>query len=318
MGMRKMAGVAVAVALTGASLCVALPAAAAVRVGNDCFADKVVEGSTLTQLVSDPTNPLPLSVPSAGVVTRWTSKSELEGTVPEKLKVFRATSVPGQLSVVGESTEQPVAPGIDTFNTRIPVQAGDRLGLYGQPSSGGLTCPGKPGNTYGYFAGDVPAGSAQTFESAEGRVAVSALVEADEDHDGFGDETQDKCPQSAAVQVACPPLILDAVAKAPGAKSVVILVATSTEAPVTVSGAVKGARLAAPQRTIAPGAIASFRLSFTKPVRSRLAKLPKNRSLILRVSAEGTNLAGLPAADRLTVKLKGQGLPVASGNSARG
>src|SRR5262249_36632158 len=148
------------------------PAAAAVRVGNDCFADTMVEGSTLTQLASDPSNPLPLTIPEAGVITRWTSKSELGITVPVKLKVLRATSVAGQFTVIGESGEELVPAGVNTFNTRIPVQAGDRLGLYGHPSAGALSCPGKSGDQYGHFAGDVPVGSTQTFEPASGRVAV--------------------------------------------------------------------------------------------------------------------------------------------------
>jgi hypothetical protein len=307
MQMRKGAGLAVPLALVvGAMLTTSQPAAAAVRVGNDCFADKVVEGSTLVQLASDPANPLPLTVPEAGVLTRWTSKSELEGPVPERLKVLRATAVAGQFEVIGESAEQQVPDGINTFNTRIPVQAGDRLGVYGAPSSGGLTCPGKPGDHYGYFAGNLPTGSARTFEQADGRVAVSALVEPDADQDGFGDETQDRCPQSAAVQVACPPLSVDAVAEPPSRGSVVVLVATSAEAPIAVSGATAGFELTAPQKPVSTGVIAAFTLPFPVRLKSRLAKLPKARSLTLRVTAEGRYLAGVAAADTLTVKLRGR------------
>jgi hypothetical protein len=307
MRMRKGAGLAVPLALVvGAMIASSQPAAAAVRVGNDCFGDKVVEGSTLVQLASDPANPLPLTVPEAGVLTRWTSKSELEGPVPERLKVLRATAVAGQFEVIGESAEQQVPDGINTFNTRIPVQAGDRLGVYGAPSSGGLTCPGKAGDHYGYFAGNLPTGSAGTFEQADGRVAVSALVEPDADHDGFGDETQDRCPQSAAVQVACPPLSIDAVAEPPSRGLVVVLVATSAEAPIAVSGATAGFELTGPQKPVSTGVIAAFTLPFPVRLKSRLAKLPKARSLSLRVTAEGRNLAGVAAADTLTVKLRGR------------
>jgi hypothetical protein len=307
MRMRKGAGLAVPLALVvGAMIASSQPAAAAVRVGNDCFGDKVVEGSTLVQLASDPANPLPLTVPEAGVLTRWTSKSELEGPVPERLKVLRATAVAGQFEVIGESAEQQVPDGINTFNTRIPVQAGDRLGVYGAPSSGGLTCPGKAGDHYGYFAGNLPTGSAGTFEQADGRVAVSALVEPDADHDGFGDETQDRCPQSAAVQVACPPLSVDAVAEPPSRGSVVVLVTTTAEAPIAVSGATAGFELTGPQKPVSTGVIAAFTLPFPVRLKSRLAKLPKARSLSLRVTAEGRNLAGVAAADTLTVKLRGR------------
>jgi hypothetical protein len=319
MQIRKGAWLAVPLALiVGATLAPAQPASAVVRVGNDCFASTVVEGSTLVQLASDPANPLPLTVPEAGVLTRWTTKSELGGSVLERLKVLRATAVAGQFEVIGESTEQQVPDGINTFNTRIPVQAGDRLGVYGEPSSGGLTCPGKPGDHYGYFVGNLPTGSARAFEQADGRVAVSALVEPDADHDGFGDETQDRCPQSAAVQVACPPLSIDAVAEPPSRGLVVVLVATSAEAPIAVSGATAGFELTAPQKPVPAGDIAAFTLPFPVQLKSRLAKLPRARSLTLRVTAEGRNLAGVAAADTLTVKLRGRAKPHRRHKATRG
>jgi hypothetical protein len=44
-----------------------------------------------------------------------------------------------------------------------------------------------------------------TVGSATGeRLNLSAVVEPDADHDGFGDVSQDACPQSAATQTACP------------------------------------------------------------------------------------------------------------------
>jgi hypothetical protein len=33
---------------------------------------------------------------------------------------------------------------------------------------------------------------------------LSATLEPDADHDGFGDETQDQCPTNASTQGACP------------------------------------------------------------------------------------------------------------------
>jgi hypothetical protein len=323
MQMRKGAGLAVPLALVvGAMLTTSQPAAAAVRVGNDCFADKVVEGSTLVQLASDPANPLPLTVPEAGVLTRWTSKSELEGPVPERLKVLRATAVAGQFEVIGESAEQQVPDGINTFNTRIPVQAGDRLGVYGAPSSGGLTCPGKAGDHYGYFAGNLPTGSAGTFEQADGRVAVSALVEPDADHDGFGDETQDRCPQSASLHDAvCPRISLSSFALG-GRVSAQLLVAADAIVPVTASGTVRlpgrakkrtgtstQLRLSPVTQTVAPGQIAQFTLPFPKPLLSALRKLPRGRSLQLSLEAGATDLAGAVTTTGGTVRLRGQARP---------
>jgi hypothetical protein len=86
-----------------------------------------------------------------------------------------------------------------------------------------------------------------------------------------------------------------------------VLVATSTEAPISVSGTVKRIRLTAAKKTVAPGAIASFKLQFPKALKAKLADLPKSRSLTLKVTAEGKSLAGVAASDQLTVKLKGRG-----------
>jgi hypothetical protein len=294
-------------------------ASAATEVGNDCYATTGVPGATLVQFAS-PGNPLPLTVPTGGVATSWTTKAALGiGTLRERLKVLRGTANPKQFQVVGESAEQFVVDGINSFTTRIPVQAGDRFGLFGPAPSGGLNCPAVSlEEKFGYFAGDVPMGSSQTFKELAGRVAVSAIVEPDADGDGFGDETQDRCTRSAAVQIDCPTLRLDAVVKAVGKSSAVILVATSADASIAVSGTAKlaggskkarpsaQAKLSAPEQTVTPGSIASFKLKFTRGLKSELARLPKGRSLKLEVRAEGKDLAGIAATDSLAVRLKGQ------------
>ena len=67
------------------------------------------------------------------------------------------------------------------------------------------------------------------------------------------------------------------------------------------------AKLTAPPKTVAPGGIASFKLSFPKALKSKLAGLPKSKSMKLKVTAEGRDLTGKAATDTLTVRLKGQG-----------
>ena len=53
----------------------------------------------------------------------------------------------------------------------------------------------------------VPDGQAAVpvFFLATTSFAYNADVEPDADHDGFGDETQDKCPTDASTQDSCPP-----------------------------------------------------------------------------------------------------------------
>ena len=53
---------------------------------------------------------------------------------------------------------------------------------------------------------DPPAGSSVGFGPVEfeARLLLSAQLEPDADHDGYGDETQDQCPTDAATQGPCP------------------------------------------------------------------------------------------------------------------
>jgi len=248
--------------------------------------------------------------------------------VPTRLKVLRPTADPKTFQTVGDSGLETIVGGPNTFETRILVEAGDRLGLF-SPSkepAGTVYCKGAvAGNTIGGFTGDIPLGSpAMIAEEVEAALPVAGVIEPDADKDGFGDETQDKCPQSATVQTTCPPLapsaplVLDALGLArKGAVSV--LVAASLQTPVTVDGAVKlpggskqahssaAATLTAPSQTVVPGAIAVFKLRFPKVLKATLAKLPRRKSLTVRVTARGQNPAGAVTIESLAVKLRGRG-----------
>ena len=151
------------------------------------------------------------AVPAGGgVITAWTTNPGAVTGVSTRLEVIREAPGGGSPhTVVGESD---LRSNIATHNaakfaTRIPVQGGDLIGLELQPptaipcvgggAAGDLTVqspdPG-PGN-------DLPATSAQS----PFRMDVAATVEADADHDGFGDESQDACPAVAGTVNGCPP-----------------------------------------------------------------------------------------------------------------
>jgi hypothetical protein len=52
---------------------------------------------------------------------------------------------------------------------------------------------------------DPPPGTRVTYEPGSNhQIDVSAVLEADADHDGFGDETQDQCPTNGTTQGPCP------------------------------------------------------------------------------------------------------------------
>ena len=306
-----------------ASLAGSANASAATEVGNDCAGTEGVQGVSFVQLSAAPGGRLPPTAPTAGVVTQWKVTLEQHEVEPfeEKLKVYRATASATQFTVVGESAMEAVALGPNRFDTRIPVKAGDRFGLFGETPSGPLNCAtSSPQDVIGQALGDAPPGSTQDLkkESPGKRVAVSAVVEPDVDGDGFGDETQDRCPRSAAIQlVPCPIVKLASFALARKG-SALLLVASDQDVPVTVSGAVslprgtkRGARASAQiqlspvTQRVAPGQIAQFELRFPKGLRSALARLPRRRSLSLSLEARATDLVGVTTS-AAGVRLKGQ------------
>ncbi len=147
-----------------------------------------------------------------GVITSWSHKANV---VPDRelgLRVFRPLGGTSY-RVIGTSGVQVLAPSaVNTFATRIPVQAGDLLGLYvGNPGliSGGASCAyAALGNTVNYSTGFNPepaVGSSVSLTPHPSPYAlnVTTKLEPDADADGYGDETQDGCPTSGASHGAC-------------------------------------------------------------------------------------------------------------------
>jgi hypothetical protein len=313
-----------AAATLGATLALSLlgatGASAATEVGNNCIGDQSA-GGTPVSLANPPGSPLPATIPSSGVITRWRLSVipvPPEVVATETLKVFRPTSAPTQFQVVGESAPIPLTSGTNTYATRIPVLAGDHiggsLGIGGE--TGGLLCKTEnAGDRAGLFATNPPSGSTAPLatEVAGYQVPIVVSVEPDADNDGFGDETQDQCPQSAAIQTACPPVVLSTT-KQVRKGSVTIIVTASTAAPVTVKGVVKlgkgkKATLNGGTKTLAPGVLGKFKLKFTKKVKAKLAELPRKQSLTLRATVTGTSISGAVTTKKLKIKLKGQAKP---------
>jgi hypothetical protein len=96
----------------------------------------------------------------------------------------------------------------NTFQIRVPIKAGQRLGLGYTASNMACAESGVAGDVMNAsvpFDPDVTndflynAGPFNTI-----RPNISAVLEPDADNDGYGDVTQDACPQSALTQVACP------------------------------------------------------------------------------------------------------------------
>ncbi len=112
---------------------------------------------------------------------------------------------------------------VNTFFVRIPVPGGSIIGTNTQAGSG-TACTfstGAPGDTVFSRAGDLGDNESGAFVSfANNLVNVSAVVEADTDGDGFGDDSQDACPGVAGSVSGCPRAdlgISKSVSQSPGA-----------------------------------------------------------------------------------------------------
>jgi hypothetical protein len=141
------------------------------------------------------------AAPFDGVLTSWGSTTDTWDSAT--LKVIRLGSgnsftVLGQDGPRAEGTVSPI---------RIPVRQGDILGLLFPPQE---NCPGgaNPGSSEYVIKGvshDVGLGPG-TFDQGpfpSFQISVSARIEHDADHDGYGDETQDLCPTDPTLHSVC-------------------------------------------------------------------------------------------------------------------
>jgi hypothetical protein len=154
------------------------------------------------------------TVPSSGIITGWSFQAAALAPTTAKLKIGRVlptsvlTDTETDLSVTAESRSENVTPSsLNRYSTRLAVQPGDFLGIY-ITGEGSVLCSDASmidGVRDHFNSSDVPAGTSALFErESEGQVEVAAVLEADADHDGFGDESQDQCPANAATQGPCP------------------------------------------------------------------------------------------------------------------
>lgn len=144
------------------------------------------------------------AAPSDGVITAWSHQAN--ATPPElALKVARAAGG-NWFTIVGGSAPQTMTPdSLNSFPTRIPVEAGDVIGFFVAASGSCGSDGGVVGFGYHYkFADIAPGITDELFDSGATQLDVSAELEPDADGDGFGDESQDQCPTDAGAQGECP------------------------------------------------------------------------------------------------------------------
>lgn len=144
---------------------------------------------------------------SAGVLTSWSFMSGADNTTLT-MRVFRPAAVAGSYTVVADAgplQTLPASSGLHTFPTRIPVHSGDIIGIH---STVGTCATGTSdaADTFAFRFGTItPVGATAAYTTSSGFIwDIAASLEPDADGDGFGDATQDACPQAATTQSACP------------------------------------------------------------------------------------------------------------------
>ncbi len=164
--------------------------------------------TTLTDLPVGSREPGGTSAPSSGVITSWKIRSGAS-VISHKVRLRVVRNHTG----VGSGPVETLSnlAGVYSYKARVPVQAGDRIGvdtldvpeLKGAP----IIRASATGAGINYWMVALAEGETRnpTTSSSTIELLINATIEPDNDGDGFGDETQDLCPTVANGGAACPP-----------------------------------------------------------------------------------------------------------------
>jgi hypothetical protein len=192
------------------ALVLAAPATAATTIGSPNLAAKPDATAGCTPacplaVIQESLNGTQVTTP-AGVIVRFRFKGD--GAV--SLVAYRPSErTASHLHATKVATSVPATgAGMDVVSeaaTRIPVAAGDMIGLWlgGGGYAFGLSAPSETTTVWGASEGSD--GSIDTPLVGRGEFLYQADVEPDADGDGFGDETQDQCTGRAGALNGCPP-----------------------------------------------------------------------------------------------------------------
>jgi len=294
-------------------------ASAAQTVGSDCVANESRPDATAIALYNGGSLAPQSNVYPGGVITRWRVQAPPDqAPIQQRLIVNRQAGEEDD-SKVGESALETIGPGTSEFATRVPAPDYAHIGLTGPEAA--LFCDHDSGSTAGLVEGAWAIGETRRFHvEVHVSVPVVVTVEPDRDGDGFGDETQDGCPQSALYQSGCPLVHLDVVARAKPA-AILVDVTPSAEAKVYGWGQVAWqARTKSGKshrrtvgigptkyRWLAGGVATRIRLALPKAVIRRLKRTPRRETLRAKVFVHSMDLAGRPSTEKLAVELRGRG-----------
>jgi hypothetical protein len=183
------------------------------------------------------------------VITSFSSQEYANGNHQVRLAFFGAPTG-NVFPVKAKSPTFPMlASSVNTFDVRVPVQAGWLLGAQFSGTNvwcGKQTFAGADDLVFSSDSVDNPTVSVSS--PFDFHVNITAVFEPDVDGDGYGDVSQDACPDSALAVVACPAPDT-AITKAKAKGTAVTVAFTSTVAHSTYLVSVDGK---APKETLSP------------------------------------------------------------------
>jgi hypothetical protein len=294
------------------------------EVGDTCVANESKPNLTAIPAANMLTSAI---TESSGVITSWKVQvAPGAGSLEEQLVVLRAGGQgPGpEVIKIAESALETVHEGSNEFPTRIPLsELHNQIGLHGPVAT--FLCGDAEGSAAHLVNGELPLGESRPIEEKEKTGApVEAIVEPDRDGDGYGDESQDRCFQSAETHDVCPVVTTEAIATVEP-DSILVQVQASSQCTVQVNGMVswkEPRKDAGPGKSgketrtahlgsggvqpVVPGAVANFTIPLHRALRLRLGQMLPRQALRAMLSVKTTDVVDRETAAGLTVKLRGR------------
>lgn len=191
---------------------IAAPATAhaSVTIGSNLYAAPTIafsEISTLANASLPPTSTAAggLVAPSDGVITSWAIRRAIE---PPTQNTYRLRVLAGNTAIAtGRSQAAPTVRGVTAFSERMPIAAGQGVGLHETYANSLLSITASTPMAALRRWNDPFADSVNRppdFFNSNYELLLQATIEADADADGFGDETQDGCLGVGGAQGGCP------------------------------------------------------------------------------------------------------------------
>jgi hypothetical protein len=138
--------------------------------------------------------------PFDGVVVRWRVKTGSPATLA--LRGLRSAGTGTYVGVAAGDEVSVTQAGTATFDARMPVKAGDIIGLDDRGGNAKIAAASTSSAIFTFTSIGLSPPRIPT-KQANRELLVNADIEPDADGDGYGDETQDLCPADASRHTTC-------------------------------------------------------------------------------------------------------------------